>query len=157
MNKPSKSYPRRLSEFLKPCLGDAFARQGFASADIVTRWREIVGADIASRCEPIKLQWPRSDVEQPEPATLVLRVDGPGAIEIQHMSEVILERINRFFGWRAVKRIAIRQAPLLHRDVPPAAKADPEAARRIEENLPPIEDESLRQALARLGAAINQA
>ena len=157
MNKPSKSYPRRLSEFLKPCLGDAFARQGFASADIVTRWREIVGADIASRCEPIKLQWPRSDVEQPEPATLVLRVDGPGAIEIQHMSEVILERINRFFGWRAVKRIAIRQAPLLHKDVPPAPSADPDAARRIEETLPPIEDESLRQALARLGAAIKQA
>ena len=43
-----------------------------------------------------------------EPGTLVLRVEGPAAIEIQHLAEVILERVNRFFGWQAVGRIALR-------------------------------------------------
>ena len=43
----------------------------------------------------------------------MLRVEGPAAIEIQHLSAVILERINRFFGWQAIGRIALRQAPLL--------------------------------------------
>ena len=43
---------------------------------------------------------------QPEKksATKAVRYYTP-AIEIQHMSHVILERVNRFFGWRAVKRI----------------------------------------------------
>ena len=41
----------------------------------------------------------------PEPATLVLRVEGPAALEIQHLSAVILERVNRFFGWQAIGRI----------------------------------------------------
>ena len=45
----------------------------------------------------------------------MLRVEGPAAIEIQHQSGVILERINRFFGWQAVGRIALRQAPLSRR------------------------------------------
>ena len=64
------------------------------------------------------MQWQRGDAttETAEPATLVLRVEGPAAIEIQHLSNVILERVNRFFGWQAVGRIALRQAPLSRRE-----------------------------------------
>ena len=93
--------------------GRRFKKQGFASTELVTRWKDIVGAEIAAHAEPVKLQWPREvDGEPAEPATLVLRVEGPAAIEIQHQSAVILERVNRFFGWQAVGRIALRQAPL---------------------------------------------
>ena len=45
----------------------------------------------------------------------MLRVEGPVALEIQHLSGVIIEKVNRFFGWRAVGRIQIRQAPLRRR------------------------------------------
>ena len=62
-----------------------------------------------------------------EPATLVLRVEGPMALEIQHTSDVIIERVNRFFGWNAVGRIALRQAPLSRRPVRQRRKA-PDAA-----------------------------
>jgi hypothetical protein len=87
----------------------------------------------------------------------VLRVEGPAAIEIQHLSSVILERVNRFFGWRAIGRLALRQAPLRRR-APQTAPSppDPAATARIAEGLPQIEDEDLRQALARLGAAIKR-
>ena len=155
VNKPAKTYPRPLRELLNRCLGDTFAKQGFASTDIVTHWPEIVGAEIAAHAEPIKLQWPRGDAENPEPATLVLRVQGPAALEVQHLSDVILERVNRFFGWRAVKRIALRQAPLTHgtkRKGP--SPPDPAQVARVAETLPAIDDDGLRAALARLGAAV---
>ena len=78
--------------------------------------------------EPLKIQWPRPVEGQPqEPATLVLRVEGPMALEIQHASDVILERVNRFFGWSAVGRLALRQAPLSRRDRAPPSRA-PDAA-----------------------------
>jgi hypothetical protein len=158
MSKTSAAYPRRLSEFIKPCLGETFARQGFAAADIVTRWSEIVGNDIAAHAEPMKLQWPRSDVEHPEPATLVLRAEGPAAVEIQHLAEVILGRVNRFFGWRAVKRIAIRQGPLTPRRFSSTtAGPDPQTVARVENGLPEMKNCALRQALARLGAGAGQA
>jgi hypothetical protein len=155
MNKPGKTYPRPLRDLLNRCLDEAFAKQGFASTDIVTHWPEIVGTEIAAHAEPVKLQWPRGDTEEPEAATLVLRVQGPAAIEIQHLSGVIVERVNRFFGWRAVKRIALRQAPLTRgakrqAPAPPDARAVAEAAAR----LPDVADENLRAALARLGAAV---
>ena len=104
MNKPGKSFPRPLADLLHKTLTDAFARQGFASSELVTRWADIVGAEIAAHSEPEKIQWTRgADGHTPEPGTLVLRVEGPTAIEIQHLSGVVLERVNRFFGWQAVQ------------------------------------------------------
>jgi hypothetical protein len=161
MSKPARSFPRPLSEFSGAALSNALKRQGFASAEIIARWADIVGAEIAAHSEPAKISWPRGHRDgnlgdaAPEPATLVLRVEGPAAIEIQHLSAVILERVNRFFGWQAIGRIALRQAPL-RRPKPPNLPPPPDPAEqaRIAASLPDIADESLRQALARLGAAV---
>jgi hypothetical protein len=158
MNKPSRPFARPLRELLGKLVGDAFARQGFASAELVTRWDDIVGQEIAAHSEPIKLQWPRRvDGEDSEAGTLVLRVEGPAAIEIQHLAALICERVNRFLGWRAVGRLALRQAPLRRRLIRAARKMDPAATAPIAENLSDIKDEELRQALARLGAAVSRA
>jgi hypothetical protein len=156
MSKPARSFPRPLSELLAPTLTGVLKAQGFASAEILSRWADIAGPEIAAASEPLKINWPRArDDETPEPATLVLRVEGPAALEIQHMSAVILERVNRFFGWQAIGRIALRQAPLRRRaPAKPPAPPDPEAAGKIARGLPGIEDDALRQAIGRLGAAI---
>ena len=163
MNKPSRSFPRPLSEFTGAALSDSLKAQGFASTEIIARWADIAGPEIAAHSEPMKITWPRPNTagdlsdDSPEPATLVLRVEGPAALEIQHLSAVILERVNRFFGWQAIGRIALRQAPLRRREPPtPPPPLDPEIATRIAAGLPAIEDESLRQALARLGAFIKR-
>lgn len=158
MNKPSRSFPRPLSDFTGATLSDSLKAQGFASTEIIARWADIVGAEIAAHSEPMKIAWPRAVGEDsPEPATLVLRVEGPAALEIQHLSAVILERVNRFFGWQAIGRIALRQAPLRRREPPTRPPPlDPEIVARNAASLPAVEDEDLRQALARLGAAIKR-
>jgi hypothetical protein len=159
MNKPASSYPRPLAEVLRKTLTDAFAKQGFASVELVTRWAEIVGAEIAAHSQPEKIQWPRTAQARaaPEPGTLLLRVEGPAALEIQHLSDVILERVNQFFGWQAVGNVRLRQAPLSRRAAPrPVAIPDAAAMTRIAATLPEIKDAKLREALARLGAALER-
>jgi hypothetical protein len=147
-----------LSVLLSDVFSDAYAKQGFAARELVTRWAEIAGAEIAAHSQPLKMQWPRPVEGQPqEPATLVLRVEGPMALEIQHSSDVILARVNRFFGWSAVGRLALRQAPLSRRKLPALPRPpDPEAVARVAETLSAVEDEALRAALARLGASIKR-
>jgi hypothetical protein len=154
VNKPSRSYAKPLRDLVGKTIADTFARQGFVSTGIVTHWPEIVGDEIAAHAEPIRMQWPRRQGEDtPEPATLALRVEGPVALEIQHLSDVIIARVNRYFGYRAVGRITIRQAPLARRDVRTRAPApDPETVARLAGSID-IADENLRMALARLGAA----
>src|ERR1700754_441791 len=113
MDKPGRTQARPLSDVLRKTIKDAFAKQGFAATELVTRWPEIVGPEIAPYCEPEKIQWPRVyGNEDQAPGTLVLKVEGPTAIEIQHLSRIILERVNRFFGWQAVADLRLRQAPL---------------------------------------------
>ena len=124
MSKPRPISAKPLSVLLNDVFSDAYAKQGFAARELVTRWAEIAGRNIAAHSEPLKMQWPRPVEGQPqEPATLVLRVEGPVALEIQHSSDVILERVNRFFGWHAVGRLALRQAPLSRRDRPAPPRA----------------------------------
>ena len=156
MNKPRPI--RKLAELTTEFMADAFKKQGFAATEVVTRWADIAGADIAAHAQPVKLQWPREVAGEPaEPATLVLRVEGPAAIEIQHQSGLILERINRFFGWQAVGRIALRQAPLSRpRSRPAPPKIDAAEAARVEATLTAVADDDLRAALGRLGAAVKK-
>ncbi|HZQ14254.1 MAG TPA: DciA family protein [Pseudolabrys sp.] len=160
MSKPSRSFPRPLADLAGAALGDALRSQGFASTEIVARWADIAGPEIAAHSEPMKINWPRQSgdgSDTPEPATLVLRVEGPAAIEIQHLSAVILERVNRFFGWQAIGRLALRQAPLRRQTKPPPpAPPDPAVAARIAAGLPEIKDDALKAALARLGAAVKR-
>src|SRR6201991_2382842 len=124
MNKPAPLGPKPLSLMLSDVFSEAYAKQGFAARELVTRWAEIAGPEIARHSEPLKMQWPRPVEGQPqEPATLILRVEGPAALEIQHSSDVILQRVNRFFGWSAVGRLALRQAPLSRRKGPAPSRA----------------------------------
>jgi hypothetical protein len=158
MNNPGKkSSARPLADVVRKALSDAFPKQGFAATELIARWPEIVGAEIAAHSEPEKIRWPRPVGDAaPGPGTLMLRVEGPTAVEIQHLSGVILERVNRFFGWQAVGDLALRQAPLRHRAPARPPAPDREAAARIAATLTEIADDKLRAALARLGAAVGE-
>ncbi len=158
MNKPTRSYAKPLSQLLGKTIADLLAKQGFASTGIITHWPDIVGPEIADHAEPMRMIWPRRVHEDdPEPATLVLRVEGPVALEIQHLSGVIIEKVNRFFGWRAVGRLQIRQAPLARRKAKAPLKApDPAVVARLAAGMTDIADDDLRGALARLGASVKR-
>ncbi len=158
MSKPGPISAKPLSLLLNDVFKEAYAKQGFAARELVTRWGEIAGPEIAAHSEPLKMQWPRPVEGQPqEPATLVLRVEGPMALEIQHSADVILERVNRFFGWSAVGKLAFRQAPLSGRRRPVRPRPpDANSVAKVAETLGSIEDEQLRDALARLGASIKR-
>lgn len=151
--RPRNASP--LADLVGRTVGDAFAKQGFAAAEIVTHWREIVGDDLAKRSEPIKLAWPRRD----DPASvgvLQIRVEGAYALEIQHLQPVIIERVNRYFGWRCVGRLAIRQGPVVPRRKRPVPRKEPTAEEiaRTRATLGKFEDDALGQSVARLGALI---
>ena len=118
--KTVQTGPSRLDRLAEDLLGPVVSRAGFSSTQILAAWPEIVGPELAIRSRPEKLRWPpRREAEDHDgdggvgqAATLVIRAEGGDALEIQHLSDRIIARINALFGWRAVRRIAIRQAPV---------------------------------------------
>jgi hypothetical protein len=154
----SPKYPRNaspLADLVGRTVGDAFARQGFASVEVVTHWQEIVGDDLSKRSEPIKLVWPRRD-DPDSQGVLQIRVEGAYALEVQHLQAVIIERVNRYFGWRCVGKLAIRQGPVVARRKRPGPRKEPTAEEigKTRETLGKFEDEALANSVARLGALI---
>ena len=95
-----------LAELIEGCIGPAFAAQGFASTDILAAWPEIVGERLARYCQPSKLEWPQAhggkEAGRPESGTLVVRVEGVFALELQHLAPVVIQRINAHYGWACV-------------------------------------------------------
>jgi len=150
----SGSGPVRLDRLAEACLAPAVMRQGFGSARMIAAWDAIVGPDLAGRTRPERIRWPgrREEPGDIAAATLVIRAEGFDALELQHMAAIILDRVNAMFGWRAVGRIAIRQAPV---ELGPAEPLPPPEAPAIDSPaLQAVQDPDLRAALARLGACI---
>ena len=92
---------------LMPAIGrTAFRRFGFVQSSVVTRWPEIVGAAQARNCAPESIRFP---VGEKAEGTLHLVVSPGHAPIIQHSIPEIIARVNRFFGYRAVAQVRMRQ------------------------------------------------
>lgn len=95
-----------MGEILPEIGGTAFRRFGFVQSSIVRRWPEIAGARYARLSTPESIRFPQGKRAE---GTLTLCVAGAHAPMIQHVVPVIIERVNRFFGYAAIARVVIRQ------------------------------------------------
>lgn len=149
---PQRRGLRPLADMVARVAGPLLRKRGFAEARIVTEWREIVGPALAEGSAPEKLTLGRAGG-----GTLDIRVEGALALEIQHLQPQIMERVNGYFGYKAVDRIRLRQGPLPRRPVRRRARpaASPEAVTQVQATVANVEDAELRAALDRLGQAIH--
>ena len=163
MPPPPRKRPwsQPLADFVGRAIDPILARQGFSESDLILNWDDIVGERLAANSRPIKLQWPprpagRGQDTPAQAAPLHIRVEGGFALELQHMADQVLARINSHLGWRCVGRLSFRQGPIERSDAtagrggPPSDVAMAAAAGCIGN----IEDDALRSALTRLGAHV---
>ena len=149
--------PRALAELIDETLQPVLAAQGFASSDIVASWPELVGDRLAEKSEPLKINWPRKTASKSEgeSATLVIRVESAFALDLQHLSPLLIERVNARYGWKAIGKILLKQGPVRkivpHRPIPPPSSEFIEKAR---DAVGPLVNPALEEALVRLGAGI---
>jgi hypothetical protein len=129
---------RAVSDLLPAAGGAAFRRFGFVQSSIVSRWREIVGLRYAAVSSPESIRFPPG---RKSAGVLTLIVEGAHAPMMQHVAPVIQERVNQFFGYPAVERIAIRQGVVQDQ------KAKPRAAPPSLRPLPAELGDSLREVV----------
>ncbi len=141
-----------LSKHFRAITRTAFARHGFAQADVVSNWNAIVGEDLGAISAPERIKWPRGAGEEAQKAggTLVIRAAPGRALDLQYEASRITGRINSFFGYGAVVAIKVVQAgDWREARTPPA----PKKPGKFLQNpiLAAIKDDQLRAALERLG------
>jgi hypothetical protein len=112
--RPPRRPPPPLGRALNKTLREFDAKFGQGSGALEARWREVVGAEIAKRTEPVKLTRGRNGGA----SSLEIRVAGPAAAIIQHQAHDILARVNLFLGAEAVQKLRIVQGPLQKKHEP---------------------------------------
>jgi len=99
--------PARPVADLVPQIGRAaFRRFGFVQSSVVSRWPEIVGARHAEVCQPESIRFPPGEKSDGVMQLVVVPAHAP---LILHVIPEIIDRVNRFFGYRAVAKIKLRQ------------------------------------------------
>jgi hypothetical protein len=150
---PRANRVRPVSDMLPAVGGAAFRRFGFVQSSVVSRWREIVGERYARVSAPESIRFPPGKRSS---GVLTLVVEGAHAPMMQHVAPVIVERVNRFFGYPAVDRIQFRQgvvqmAKAKPRPAPPSLRAIPA---ELGDSLREVADPELRACLEGLARGI---
>lgn len=159
-SRPNRRYNRSVSiaRPLRSVTGPLIKKHGFTEPQIFHQWAEIVGETMAGMSCPMRISRNRSSkAGYRSGATLTVRVAGAAALELEHSAPQILERINVFYGHKAVTRLRLEQGPLPLKSRKPepfkrnlTATEEEELRRDVEK----VSDPDLRKSLEALGRAI---
>ena len=132
--------------------GVAFKRFGFIQGAVVSRWTEIVGERYAKVSSPESIRFPAG---RKTAGVLTLLVEGAHAPLMQHLTPLIIERVNRFFGYQAVDRLVFRQGRPAARPSPVKRPSIRPVPKELGEGLRQIADPELRACLESLAARLD--
>ena len=154
--------PLALGALVGRVIDPVIAKRGFAKAELLSAWPEIAGPHYASCTAPERIAWPRrGDTDEAGAGVLFLKVDGPRAILVQHELPAIVERVNQYFGYRAIGQARIVQAPVSMSSRETAPKTQSEGTGNPPEEATPdqvaaLEPSPLKDALTRLGQGVKR-
>src|SRR6202162_540518 len=133
----------------------ALGKRGLGEAQLLEKWPAVVGEALARETLPVKLSFAPGGGRKN--GVLKLRVTSAAALSVQHREPQILERINGFFGYGAVARLALVQGPVLQKASAARRSArplTPQETAALADQVSQVSDPGLKSALQRLGAAI---
>jgi len=144
--EPDKRHPygpRPIGALVPALTRPAFRKRSPAAAQVMADWTEIVGPALAAVSAPRRLA----------SGTLTIACSGPIALELQHLTAQLMERINGHLGRVVVEQLRFAQ------DLEPATRAAavPRRPAPAPVDIPDLPAGPLRDALAALGGAVVQA
>ena len=154
MKHPIKSYPTRLGFYTQKAVTPVFKVRGLMEGKIITHWSQVVGDKMAGMALPEKITFPKGKRTE---GTLHLTVTSAGALLLQYAQDLILEQVNRFFGYKALSALRMihgltppQEPPLKS---PPAPLAEKEK-KWLKKQILYVEDPELKTCLEKLGETI---
>jgi len=142
---------RACGDLVSDIAGTTFKRFGFIQGAVVSRWADIVGERYAKASTPESIRFPAG---KKAGGTLTLAVEGAHAPLMQHLGPLIIERVNRFFGYEAVSKIAFRQGRTRKSEPRPQRPVSAELPKDLGEGLRQIADPELRTVLESLAGKL---
>jgi len=148
---PRRGYARACGDLVGDIAGTTFKRFGFVQSAVVSRWVEIVGDRYAKVSTPESIRFPAGKKSD---GMLTLSVEGAHAPLMQHLGPLIIERVNRFFGYEAITKIAFKQGRAPRVEARLQRPAVVPVPNELGEGLREIADPELRACLESLASKL---
>ena len=101
-----------ISDIIHPITNKAFKKKGFLQGEIISKWSQIVGESLAKKTQPKRIRF-ASQSSSALTTKLIIQVDIGCAPIIQHQQKEILDKLNTYFGYLAIGKLQIIQAPIM--------------------------------------------
>jgi hypothetical protein len=152
----------QIAEAANRLMDPVLQRKAGINTALLGSWDEIAGADFADCSRPEKITWPRRNSEMSgdaggmEPGVLTIACEGARALFLAHAQGELIQRINGFFGFPAIRQIRIVQKPVMPHARPRKRLRPLSAGEKshLDELTSGIESEPLKAAVERLGKAV---
>ncbi|PPR49068.1 MAG: hypothetical protein CFH23_00149 [Alphaproteobacteria bacterium MarineAlpha6_Bin1] len=102
----TQSYFKQIGDTLPKILKTKLKKVNFVEMSVIKNWKEIVGDDIAKNCWPIKIFF--SDGNNSN-GKIAIKVKRGWSLEIEYKNQEIIEKLNQYFGYKAISKINIIQ------------------------------------------------
>ena len=163
--EPKRTFvPKKIGETLSRVNKNYSSKFGKIEFLIISKWSEIVGSFFADHTEPDKISRLTDDYNDfDEPIFknfLHVRVSPAAAVEFQHYKDTIIEKINSFFGYKAIADLRLQQNFIPEKknviDKTYMAEITEDEKKLIKNEINEIQDKELEKSIVNLGASINR-
>tara|TARA_B000000460_G_C21283726_1_gene292876 strand:+ start:16 stop:483 length:468 start_codon:yes stop_codon:yes gene_type:complete len=106
MKERKQSYFKKVGNSLPKIIDKNIKEKNFIEISLIKKWREIIGDDIAKFCWPIKIVF--SEINNLNGIIFLKTMRGK-SMEIEFKNEEIIEKLNQYFGYKAISKISVVQ------------------------------------------------
>lgn len=130
-------------------------QHGFVAATLLMDWQLIVGEKFAAICQPEKIVFPNYKRNN---GLLYVATSSGFAPELSYLESMIVDTVNKYFGYNAVQRLVIRHKKIASSSIKqqPTKHVSVNDRELIEQYIKDIENPELKTALRNLGLGIFQ-
>lgn len=164
MNNNKKSHNLSpLSGIVEDLSKKLLGKKGLVEIDIILNWNKIIGQELSSFTFPQKISF--SNKKRSDGCLYITVISGALALELKYKEKIIIEKINSYFGYNAISKLAFEQNPSFfntlkenninsfeERKQKPLVTKEEESY--IEEITKDLENEKLKEILTKLGYEI---
>lgn len=151
------SKPHPLSDLVPGLVRESLGKKSLLFGKMLSAWTDIAGPDVSAHAIPLDLKFSKSP-DKKNQAVLHLAVESAYALEMSYQKTLLIERLNMFFGYAAIKDIKMmQQSALMSNKKPNAAPPRPltiSEERILDDLVGKIQENDLQTALKNLGKAI---
>ena len=138
-----RSFKNSLPKNIKKILN----KKGFVYSEIVNQWNYLVGSEISQVSFPKTFK----PTGKNTPGTLIINVQRGSEIKVEYNKQLIIEKINSFFGYKIVNSVRLETFNPLRKNINiKKLKISTIKKKRFQESLKYINNEKIKKSLQEL-------